>query len=185
LRADLRARLKKEKLTFWARTKRPDPKAKVPQRTQLCMNIIHKDTNLVYCVNDSILLDPEVTQVLFDKSVGDTTYQLIHIDAFTKSDNELCRAGHETKIFFVRWNHKTNKAIWKYKNIASCTKGITFMSPKNTIKEWDRKSQLDLRYNRSFYFYEIRFDPEAPQLGIQTLKDEAKEAKEKEGKKEE
>lgn len=183
LRKSIRDKIRAEVATFWARTKYPEKGKKGP--TQLCMNIVSKDTNLVYCVNDSNCVEPEVSKVLFEKQKGDSMYMLIYVDAFNKAkdDGGLCGAGHETKLLFTRWNTKTNIAKWKTKNISSCTKGITNMT-KFPIKDWDKSGPLDVRYNRSLFFYEIRFDPQHPELGIQTLKDEAKEAKEKEGKKE-
>lgn len=174
LRKDLKDRLKKEKLTFRVWTQHPNPKAKVKERKQLCMNLVHKDTNLIYKTNDSVCVDPEVYKLLFEKSVGDTTYMLIYVDAFTKSSNELCAAGHETKLFFVRWNTATMKAKWKHKNIASCTKGITKMS-KESPMDWDKSGPLEVKYNRSFDFTEIKFDPANPQLGIQVTRDDTKE----------
>jgi hypothetical protein len=180
LRKALWTQIRSEVRTFWVRTQYPQ-KGK-PGRTQLCMNIVSRDTNLVYCINDSILREPEVAKVLYEKQVKDTMYMLIFVDAFNKSttDGGLCNAGHETKLFLARWNTKTNRAKWKVKNIASCEKGITNMT-KFQIKDWDKSGPLDIRYNRSFFFYEIRFDPEHPELGIQTIKDEAKEARDKDG----
>jgi hypothetical protein len=172
LRADLWKKIRAEKRDFWVRTTYP-PKGKTGP-VQLCMNIVSKDTNLVYCIKDSIIRDPEVSKVLFEKQVKDTMYMLIFIDAFNKSktDGGVCNGGHESKLFFTRWNTKTNNAKWKVKNVASCEKSITLMS-KNPIKDWDRSSgPLDIKYNRSLFFYEIRFDPEHPELGIQTLKDD-------------
>lgn len=174
LRADLRMKIRKEVTDFWVRTKYPNPKAKSPEKIQLCFNIVSKDTNLIHCVNDSLVVDPEVKKVLFEKRNGDSTYMLIFVDAFSKLKNDggLCGAGHETKLYFVRWNTKTNQAKWKTKHIASCSKGITNMT-KEPIAGWDKAAPLIVKYNRSFYFYEIKFDPANPQLGIQTVKDDA------------
>jgi len=184
LRAALKAELRKEKRGFWVRTKRPD-KGKTG-KTQLCMNIVSKDTNLVYCINDSICVDPEVYKVLYQKQVGDSAYLLIFVDAYSKGKNEsgLCNAGHETKLFYTRWNTKTNSAKWKVKNIASCTKGITNMT-KEPVGDWDKSSPLYIKYHRADFFYEIKFDPAQPQLGIQSVKDEEKDSKKEEAKKEE
>jgi hypothetical protein len=167
LRAALRTELKKQRTVFWVKTMRPE-KGKKGQ-VQLCMNISNGDTSLVYCTNDSILTDPEVYKVLYEKQKGDTMFMLIHVDAFNKTRNDgLCNSGHEVRLFFTRWNTKTNKAIWKSKNIASCAKGITNMS-KNAIAEWNKSTPLIIKYNRSLNFYEIKFDPNRPELGIQSL----------------
>lgn len=167
LRADLAMKIKREKMTFWARTKYPKPKK--PGPIQLCMNVVTKDTNMHYCVNDSVLMDPEVAKVLYQKQVGDTAYVLIFLDAFTKSksDGGRCNAGHETRIYFVRWNTKTMQAKWKFKNIASCIKGITNMT-KEPIANWNGSAPLKVSYHRGTKFYDILFDPEKPQLGIQS-----------------
>jgi hypothetical protein len=172
LRKDLAYRIKKEKMTFWARTKYPKPKAAKPEPIQLCMNIVSKDTNLVYCVNDSICKDPEVAKVLFEKQVGDTMFVLIYLDAFSKSksDGGVCNAGHESKLFFARWNVKTNQAIWKFKNVSSCLKGITNMT-KEPIVNWNKSDVLVVKYHRGSVFYEVKFDPQRPDLGLQSAKD--------------
>jgi hypothetical protein len=178
LRKDLRDRIKKEKMSFRVWTKHPNPKAKVKERNQLCINIVHKDTFLIYSVNDSICMDPENNKLMFEKSIGDSTFMLILVDAFTKSDNELCRSGHETKLYFVRWNTKTMKANWKLKNICSCTKAINLMTKRKVINEWDKTTPLEKKYNRDFDFMEIKFDPASPQLGIQVMRDDGKDKKE-------
>ncbi|MBA3663386.1 MAG: hypothetical protein H0W61_04155 [Bacteroidetes bacterium] len=169
LRLALRTKLKKEAMTFAVKTKYPK---KPNEKIQLCINISAKDTNITYCVNDSICKDPEVAKVLYEKSVGDTTFMLVYVDAFTKSKSDpgLCNAGHETKLFFARWNTKDNKAIWKQKTISSCIKGVTNMT-KEPVANWDKSSVLNLSYHKGSNFYDLKFDPEHPELGIQSPKD--------------
>jgi hypothetical protein len=173
LRADLLKKIRNEKRQFWVKTKYP--KAKSKERIQLCINIANKDTNLTYCINDSTLRDPEDARLLYQQSKGDTTYMLIYIDAFTKNKNDggLCNGKKETKIVFARWNHKTNTAKWKQRNIASCSKGITNMS-KGVIEEWDKTSLLKLSYHRGSTFYDVSFDPEKPEAGLQSANDSEK-----------
>jgi hypothetical protein len=169
LRNALRIAEKKKRLTFWVKTKYPDPKITTAQQIQLCINLANNDTSLTFCVNDSICKDPEIKKVLFQKEIGDTTYMLIFVQAFTKSksDGGLCNAGKEQKLFFVRWNPKTNVAKWKLKNVNSCIKTITNMT-KEKFTDWDKKSVLVVNYHRGSSFYELKFDPEQPQLGFQT-----------------
>jgi hypothetical protein len=170
IRNAFRLEQRKKKMSFWVVTKYPNPKIKTAQPPiQLCINIANKDTNLTYCVNDSICKDPEIKKLLFEKTVGDSTYMLIFVQAYTKSksDGGVCNAGKETKLFFVRWNTKTNTAKWKTKYINSCIKTITNMT-KEKITEWDKKSVLTVSYHRGSNFYEIKFDPQQPQLGFQT-----------------
>ena len=178
LRKDLRDRLKKEKMTFRVWTQHPNPKATVKERKMLCVNIVHKDTSLIYKTKDSVCVDPENYKLLHEYTNGDSTYMLIYIDAFTKDNNELCLAGHETKLYFVRWNTKTMEAKWKFKNICSCSKGITMMTKRKTINEWDKVSLLDIKYNRDLDFTELRYDPSKPTLGIQVIKDDSADKKE-------
>jgi len=176
LRKSIRDKIRAEVGSFWVRTKYPAKGKTGP--IQLCINIVSKDTNLVHCMNDSLVLEPEVSKVLYEKKVGDSTYMLIFIEAYSKSksDNGLCNAGRETKLFFTRWNTKTNSAKWKSKNIRSCLKGITLMT-KEPLVDWDKTSTLYVKYHRADFFYEIKFDPQFPQLGLQTVKDEEKNAK--------
>ncbi|MEI8137235.1 MAG: hypothetical protein WCH21_07925 [Bacteroidota bacterium] len=172
LRNALRIEQKKAKMSFWVKTVYPNPKIKsaVPQQIQLCINIVNKDTSLTYCVNDSICKDPELKKLLFEKTVGDTTYMLIFAQAFTKSksDDGLCNSGKETKLFFVRWNPKTNVAKWKTKYINSCVKTITNMT-KEKITAWDKTSVLNISYHKGSTFHEIKFDPAQPHLGLQNV----------------
>ncbi|MCW3075514.1 MAG: hypothetical protein JWO32_123 [Bacteroidetes bacterium] len=162
--------LKKLSMNFYVKTKHARPKS--TDKVQLCINIANKDTNLLYCVNDSICKDPEVSKVLFQESKGDTTYVLIYVDAFSKSksDGGLCNAGKETKLFFARWNTKTNQAKWKQKTIASCIKGVTNMT-KEPVADWNKSGILTVSYHRGSNFYDIKFDPQHPELGMQSGKD--------------
>jgi len=166
IRAAFRLKAKKDKMTFRVYTKKPNPK-KPAEKMQLCINITAKDTFLLRCVNDSICKDPEVSRVLFEKSIGDSTYMLIYVDAFTKSayNGGACNGGKETKLYFVRWAPK-GKAIWKTKTISSCMKTITNMT-KTPILEWDKQSPLVVSYNKGDNFIDITFDPEKPLLGFQ------------------
>ena len=178
LKKSIRDAARAEVASFWVRTKYPEKGKSGP--TRLCMNIVCKDTNLVYCINDSIVLEPETNKVLFEKRVGDSVYMLVFVEAYSKSknDNGLCNSGRETKLFFARWNVKTNSAKWKSKNVRSCIKGITLMGPKEQLMEWDKATPLTVKYHRADFFYEIKFDPASPQLGIQSVKDENAEKKE-------
>ncbi len=170
-RAAFRVQLKKERNTFRVYTKYPKKNSK--ERIQLCINITAKDTNLTYCTKDSICKDPEVTKLLFNKTIGDTVYQLILVDAFTKSayNGGACNGGKETKLFFVRWNAPKGKAIWKTRTVASCIKTITNMT-KTPIKDWDGSSPLVVSYHKGSSFIDVKFDPANPQLGLQSSKDE-------------
>lgn len=120
---------------------------KKTDRTKLCFNLVSRDTVLLYCVNDSICKDPEVSKVLFESQKGDTNYVLVYVDAFTKmgDDYPQCNAGKETKLVFVRWNTKTNKAKWKQKTICSCVRHIENMT-KEPILNWDGSTVLVARY---------------------------------------
>lgn len=167
-RAAFRIKLKKERNSFFVYTKKPK---KATDRMQLCINIAAKDTNLLYCVNDSICKDPEVSKLLFQKSIGDTTYMLILVDAFSKSASKpACNAGKETKLFFVRWNAPKGKAKWKVKTVSSCVKTVTNMT-KTPIKDWDGTSVLVVSYHKGSTFYDMKFDPEHPELGMQSEND--------------
>jgi hypothetical protein len=172
LRVAFVKQLKKEKNTFRVYTKRPNPKKK-GDKMQLCINIVAKDTNLVYAMNDTVIKDPETSKLLFNKTIGDSVYQLIYVDSYSKSGG-ACSGGHETKLWFVRWNAPAGKAIWKGKTINSCYKTITNMTKQN-IMEWDGKEPLILSYNKGDAFVDVTFDPAKPLLGFQTGADGAKE----------
>jgi hypothetical protein len=176
LRNALRTELRKPKRSFWVKTRYPAKGTK--GITELCMNIVSKDTNLTYCIKDSVCKEPEDYRILFQKQHGDSIYMLIFVDAYSKSKNDqgLCSAGHETKLFFTRWNVKTNSAKWKIKNVRSCLKGITLLG-KDPFPEWDKTSPITIKYHRADFFYEVKFDPAHPELGIQSVKDEGKEGK--------
>lgn len=171
LRNALRLEQRKKKMSFWVKTTYPNPKLKTKQPPiQLCINLANKDTNLTYCVNDSILKDPEIKKVVFEKAIGDTTYMLIFLQAFTKSksDGGVCNSGKEQRLYFVKWNPKTNVAKWKAKNVNSCIKTITNMG-KQKFTEWDKASVLNISYHKGSNFYEFKFDPDQPQLGFQKV----------------
>lgn len=144
------------------------PKAKT-ERMKLCLNLVSADTVLNYCVNDSICKDPEVSKILYEQKQGDSTYVLVYVKAFSKPvDKPDCDAGKEVKLFFVRWNTKTNKALVKQKTIESCMKGITNMT-EGSILDWDKSSALTFKYYKSGgKFVDLKFDPQQFLLGIQS-----------------
>lgn len=148
-------------------------KARKPDnRMKLCMNLVSQSAILNLCINDSICKSPEVSKILFERTNGDSTYMLVYIDAFTKvNDRPSCDAGHETKMFFIRWNTLTNKAIWKQRTISSCIKAITNMT-KEPITNWDGVSTLVLNYHRGgTNFVELKFDPQNYLMGLQSPND--------------
>lgn len=170
IRIAFRRELKKRNNTFYVRTKKPRLKG---DKMQLCINIVTKDTNLTYCMNDSIIRDPEVAKVMFEKQKGDTLYMLILVEAYNKTIN-TCGKEKESKLFFARWNVKENRAIWKAKTFSSCAKTITNMT-KTNVADWDKTSVLTISYNRGSNFIDIFFDPAQFEKGIQSSKDSAKE----------
>ena len=172
LRAVFVKQLKKNMNTFRVYTKRANPKKK-GDKMQLCINIVAKDTNLVYAMNDTIIKDPETYKLLFNKTIGDTVYQLMYVDSYNKTGG-ACSGGKETKLWFVRWNAPAGKAVWKAKTINSCHKTITNMTKQN-IMEWDATSPLILSYNKGDAFIDVTFDPAKPLLGFQTTGDSSKE----------
>jgi hypothetical protein len=169
-RAAFRQKMRKEALAFNVYTKKPKKNSK--DRMKLCINISAKDTNLLYCTNDSICRDPESFKQLFQKTFGDTVYTLVLVDAFTKSayNGGICNGGKETKLFFCRWNAPKGKAIWKVRTIASCIKTITNMT-NIPITDWDGHSVLNVSYHKGSKFYDLKFDPDKPQLGMQSAAD--------------
>lgn len=169
IRKAFRVAYKKRNNTFYVASKRP---TKEGDKMKLCINLVAKDTNLLYCVVDSIMKDPEYSKVIFQQQKGDTVYVLLHIYAFSKLGGN-CNGEKEQKLYFVRWNTIEGRAVWKNKYINSCAKTITNMT-KNPIEQWDGKSKLVVEYHRGTNFYEIAFDPEHPELGIQNNKEGAK-----------
>lgn len=140
-------------------------------RTKLCFNLVSKDTVLNYCINDSICRDPETFKILYESKLGDTTFVLVFVDAFTKAtgDNPRCDAGKETKLVFFRWNTKTNKAKVKQKVVSSCIRNIVNMT-KDPIVNWDGNSILEVSYYKGGSdFPVVKFDPAQVQLGLQDL----------------
>ncbi len=169
----LRKVYKAKRLKFYVKTKKP---LKPTDKMQLCYNLVYKDTNLKFCVNDSICKDPEVTKVLFEQVKGDTNYVLVYVDAFTKSKTDrgaVCGSGHETKLTMVRWNIKTNQAKWKNKIVSSCYRTITNMT-KTPIVDWDKSSVLTISYHKGSDFIDVTFDPAAPEKGLQSNQDNEK-----------
>ncbi len=142
------------------------------EKMKLCINLVSATTIFNYCINDSICRDPEVSKILFEKKQGDTTYVLVYVRAFSKPDDKpACDAGKEVKLFFVRWNTQTNKAIVKIKNVESCMKNITNMT-KETIDSWDTISPLIFKYYKGGQqFMELKFDPQQYLSGLQSVSD--------------
>lgn len=169
IRKAFRTEYRRRTMTFYARTKKP---MKEGDRMKLCINIVSKDTSLLYCVVDSTTKFPEYAKVMFNQQKGDSVYQLIYVYAFSKQGGG-CNGEKEAKLLFVRWHPKMNQAIWKTKLVNSCAKTITNMS-KAPIEEWDGKSKLVVEYHRGQNFYEIAFDPEHPEQGIQNNKESGK-----------
>lgn len=156
----------KQKHQFGVYTRKP---YKPLNRMKLCLNLVDGENNYNFCINDSICKYPEVATVLFQKKDGDSCFVLVLVDAVTKTnDKPECDAGHETKLFFVRWNTKTTKATWKQRTVSSCMKAITNMT-REPIKNWDKTSILKVNYHKGgTAFIELKFDPENYQLGFQS-----------------
>lgn len=145
-------------------------KVKKP-RISLCLNLIGGDSIFNYCMPDSLVRDPEKIKLLFQKQEGDSLYALVYVSAFTKDpERPECSGGRETKLYFVRWNAHTNKAIVKQKFIESCYRTITRISDESII-DWDGVSILTMSYNRGQKFIDLKFDPANFKLGLQSLKD--------------
>lgn len=143
------------------------PKTK-GKRMKLCINLVSDTTILNYCVNDSLCKDPEVSKVVFERRDGDTLYVLVNVEAFSKVlDKPECDAGKESKLFYARWNTKTNKALVKQRSYSSCMRGMTNMT-KEPVNNWDGNSPLILNYHRADKFVELKFDPQSYKLGIQS-----------------
>lgn len=142
------------------------------EKMKLCLNLVSGDSILNYCVNDSILRDPEVSKVLFQQKAGDSTFVLVYVSAFSKApDKPECTAGKETKLFFVRWSTQTGKAIVKQRSIESCMRGITNMTI-DPIINWSGQSPLVVSYHKGgTTFSELKFDPDHYLLGLQTHSD--------------
>jgi len=142
------------------------------EKMKLCINLVCPDTIFNYCINDSLCRDPEVSKILWEKKQSDTTYVLVYVRAFSKPDDKpACDAGKEVKLFFVRWNPQTNKAIVKIKNIESCMRGITNMT-KESIDSWDTTSPLIFKYHKGAQNYvELKFDPQNYLMGLQSVSD--------------
>ncbi len=168
IRAALRAEIKREQMKFKVYSKY---NKKDKSKIELCINITAKDTFYTYCTKDTICKDPEVSKILYQKTIADTVYMLIYVDAYTKSSYRggACNGGHETKLFFVRWNAPKGAAIWKQRTISSCIKTITNMT-STKIPDWDGQSVLEVSYHKGSSFYNLKFDPNNPKAGIQSDK---------------
>jgi len=142
------------------------------EKMKLCINLVNQGTIFNHCINDSICRDPEFSKILFEKKQGDTNYVLVYVKAFSKPDDKpACDAGKEVKLFFVRWNTTTNKAIVKIKTIESCMRGITNMT-KESIDEWDKTSPFIFKYHKGAQnFIDLKFDPQQYLLGLQSVSD--------------
>lgn len=138
------------------------------KRMKLCIQL-NGDTVLNQCFVDSICRNPEVYKELFRKKDGDSTFIFLYVDAFTKGfPDRMCDGGHETKLFFIRWNTETNRALFRQKNIASCIRAITRMS-KVDVDGWDKTSPLVWEYHKGGNdFLEVKFDPAEYRKGLQT-----------------
>lgn len=170
IRIVFRRELKKKNNTFYVKTRKPK---NATERTRLCFNIIAKDTNLTHCFNDSIMRDPEIAKVLYEKAVGDTVFMLILVEAFNKTI-PTCGTTRESKLYYARWNYKESKVLWKVKTFSSCAKTITNMT-KEPVVDWDKKSPLVISFNKGSDFVDLIFDPDHPEKGIQSSKDGGKE----------
>ena len=139
---------------------------------KLCVNLVSSGTIFNYCINDSICRDPEVSKILFETKQGDSTYVLVYVRAFSKPDDKpACDAGKEVKLFFVRWNTVTNKALVKIKTVESCMRGITNMT-KESLDEWDKTSPFIFKYHKGAQnFIDLKFDPQNFLLGLQSVGD--------------
>lgn len=151
---------------FGVYTRKP---RKPDNRMKLCINLVSPASMLNLCINDSVCKYPEKSKILFEKTDGDSTYVLVFVEAFTKvNDKPSCDAGKETKVFFIRWNTKTNKAVYKVRTVSSCIKVITNMT-KEPIMDWDGSSPLLLKYHKGGdNFVEVKFDPQNYLLGFQS-----------------
>lgn len=136
---------------------------------KLCINLVSPESVFELCVPDSACKYPEKYKVLFEKKDMDSTYVLVFVEAFSKEqDRPDCDGGRETKLFFVRWNTKSNKASWKQRTISSCAKGVVNMT-KEPVMNWDGNSTLVLNYYRgNSNFVELKFDPQKYFLGFQS-----------------
>lgn len=146
---------------------------KKDHRVKLCVNLVSPENIYNLCINDSICTYPEVYKILFERKIKDSTFVLVYVDAYSKPKQveANCNSGKETKLFFIRWNTKTNQASWKQKTISSCLKGITNLT-KESILDWDKVSVLKLSYYRGGdEFIDLQFDPKNLNLGFQSLSD--------------
>jgi len=138
---------------------------------RLCINLVGGDSTLNYCMVDSLVRDPEKYKLLFQKKDADSTFALVYVSAFTKDpERPECVAGKETKLYFIRWNTKTNKAIVKQRYIESCYRTITRLSNEN-LMDYDGTTPLKLSYNKGSSFIDLTFDPTNYKAGIQSAKD--------------
>lgn len=163
---DVKGEELKQNHQFGAYTRKP---YKPSNRMKLCINLVADNSNYNFCINDSICKYPEYSSVLFQKQDGDSAYALVLVDAITKTDDKPgCDAGHETKLFFVKWSTKNNKGTWKQRTISSCIKAVTNMN-REPIKDWDKTSVLKVNYHKGgTVFIELKFDPENYRLGFQS-----------------
>ncbi|WP_317899274.1 hypothetical protein [Aurantibacillus circumpalustris] len=154
---------------FAVYTKKPK---KATDRMKLCVNLVSPENTFNYCHTDSICRDPEKFKLLFQKKNADTTFALVYVQAFSKpADRPSCDAGKEVKLFFMRWNTTTNKALVKIRTVESCMKNIVNMT-KESIDAWDQTSPLVFKYYRGTdKFLELTFDPNNYLLGLQTAND--------------
>jgi hypothetical protein len=162
-----------EERKFTAYNKRP--KTGKDRSLKFCMQLV-KDTAVIRkCFNDSLTKNPETFKTIFEKQDGDTNYVLVLVDAFSKPvDKPGCDTGKETKLYFVKWNLKKNRAVWKPKTVGSCMRGVTLMSNVK-IADWDQSEPLRLEYHKGSSFYQVMFDPNNYKVGVQAVTDEGTE----------
>jgi hypothetical protein len=156
---------------FKVYTKRSKTK---PDSMTLCVNLVSPENIYNYCREEDILRDPEVSKILFEKKVGDTTFVLVYVEAFSKpTDKPSCAAGKEIKLFYFRWNTNTNKAFTQIRTVESCMRNINNMTKEGEgLDGWDKSSPLIFKNHKgSDKFYELKFEPKNYQLGLQTEKD--------------
>lgn len=140
----------------------------------LCVNLVSSENIFNYCREEEIIRDPEVFKILFEKKVGDTTFVLVYLEAFSKpTDKPSCAAGKEIKLYFFRWNTLTNKAYTQIRTVESCMRNINNMTKEGEgLDGWDKNSPLIFKNHKgSDKFYELKFEPKNYLLGLQTEKD--------------
>jgi hypothetical protein len=137
-------------------------------RAKLCVQLVNPDTVFTYCHSDSLTRNPETSKIIFEKQDGDTNYVFVYTEAFSKMpDKPECDGGRETRLYFFRWNLKTNQAISRTRLINSCLRAYTNMTKQN-ILEWDGISPLNIEYLKTgTSFTGFVFNPDEYKKGFQ------------------